>query len=137
MHPGESGPGTGQLAGCRAEAQQQPVVGYFPAVCEFHLPRGGIQPHGFFAQSEFDSMFVVKSAVPEQQALSRHLSRQVFLRQRRTLIRQIRLIADQHQAAAEALPPQGIDCLRAGLAAAYDDYGREHRIPFITARDRP
>src|ERR1700716_2632685 len=75
-------------------------------------------------------MFIVEGSVPEQQAVGRHFAAQVFLRQRWPLVRQTGFIADQHQTAAEALAPQGIDSLRAGLAAAYDEDGGDHRIPW-------
>src|ERR1700722_2246773 len=74
-------------------------------------------------------MFVVEGAVPEHQAIGRHFAGQVFLRQRRPLVGQLRFVADQHQTAAKTFPPEGVDRLCAGLAAAYDEDGGDHCIP--------
>src|ERR1700730_9891796 len=79
-------------------------------------------------------MFVVEGAVPERQAIGRHFAGQVFLRERRPLVRQLRFVAAQHQTAAKTFSPEGIDSLCAGLAAAYDEDGGDHRIPWNACR---
>ena len=55
---------------------------------------------------------------------------EVRLRQRRPLVRQTGFVADQHQTAAKPFSSEGIDGLRPGLAAAYDEDGGDHRIPW-------
>src|SRR5262249_26856217 len=54
------------------------------------------------------------------------VARQELLGQRRTLIGQVRLVADQHQPARETLAAQSIDGLGSRLSAAEDRYGRIH-----------
>ena len=129
-HAGKRGPWAGQPARFCAETQQQSVIGQLLAVREFDLPCGGIETHGTPAQFEFDPMLVVKGAVPEGEAIGRHFARKVFLGERRPLVRQLRLVADQHQTAAKPFPPEGVDGLCAGLAAAYDENGGDHWIPW-------
>jgi hypothetical protein len=74
-------------------------------------------------------MFVVEGAVTEQKAIGRHFAGKVFLGKRRPLVRKLRLIADQYQTAAKTLAPEGVDCLCAGLAAAYDEDAGNDRTP--------
>src|SRR5690606_34477938 len=64
----------------------------------------------------------------QQQALGSELTREVFLRQRRTLIRQKRLAANERDGAVEAELPQRHDGLRSGLTAADDDETRAHAM---------
>ena len=58
---------------------------------------------------------------PQQQPLTLQRAGQVFLGERRALIRQPGLIADQDDLPGEALAPQRIDGLDGRLAAAHDD----------------
>ena len=74
--------------------------------------------------------------MPENEAVGGHFARQVFFRQRRALIRQLGLIADQDQTSAITFPAQGVDGLCSGLAAADDQDGGNHHA-FIAGRDLP
>jgi hypothetical protein len=73
-------------------------------------------------------MFVVKRPVPKWQPVRGQVARQILFRQRRPLIRQFRLAADQNYPAREAFTAQGIDGLGSGLAAAYDEDCRDHCV---------
>src|SRR5271154_1563683 len=74
-------------------------------------------------------MLVIKGAMPEQQAVEFQFPGQKFLRQRWPLIRQLRLIAYQDEAAIVSPAPQGVGGLRAGLAAAHNDDRGDHWVP--------
>ena len=57
------------------------------------------------------------------QAVAVGLAAQVRLGQRRPLVRPLALVAEQHEAAVEALGAQGLGGLGAGQAGADDDEG--------------
>ena len=56
-------------------------------------------------------------------------SGQELLRQRRTLIGQQCLVADQRDRPGVTALAQGLDCLRGGLSGADDDYPLSSLIP--------
>jgi hypothetical protein len=66
--------------------------------------------------------------VPERQTIGGYFAGQVFLRQGRPLVWQVRFIAYQHQSAAKTLPPESIDSLGSSLAGTYDENRRNHWI---------
>src|SRR6185437_6293202 len=72
-------------------------------------------------QPGLDGMRVVEVRRPQQQPVAFQSPCQVFLGERRALIRQPGLIADQDDLAGEAFTPQRIDGLDGSLAAAHDD----------------
>src|ERR1700691_5411268 len=80
-------------------------------------------------------MLMVKGPMAKWQAVGRQLSGEVFLGQRRPLIGQFRLVADQHEPAGISLAAQGVDRLSACLAGADDHDGGSHRA-FIAGRLR-
>ncbi len=65
-----------------------------------------------YAELELDGMLIVEAAVPKQQPFGRHLARQELLRQRRPLIRQQVLVADQDETPGESFAAQR--CRRPG-----------------------
>ena len=75
-------------------------------------------------------MLVVERLMAERQAVFGQFAGEVLLRQRRPLIGQVRLVADEYQASGKALAAQGVDRLRAGLTAAENENRRDHGTPW-------
>ena len=81
-------------------------------------------------EPELDAMLVIERLMAERQAVVRQFTRQVLLGQRRPLIGQMGLVADEHQTSAKALAAQGVDRLRAGLTATQNENRRDHGTPW-------
>ena len=121
MNAGQLGAGTRQLPRNGAEAQQEAVVDDFLAIRQGNPAGGRVEADRPGPQLQFDAVLVVERLMSKRQPVGCELAGQEFLRQRRPLIRQFPLLAHQDDPALEALAPQGVDGLRAGLAAAYDE----------------
>ena len=126
VHSGEIGSGTGHASRQSADTQQETVVIDFLAARQGHAARGGIDADCASAEPELDGMLVVEAAMAKQQPFRRQLTRQEFLRQRRPLIGQHALIADQDQPAFESFAAQSVDGLGACLSTPHDDNRRNH-----------
>ena len=61
------------------------------------------------------------------QPLERHFAEKILLRERRALIRRVRLVADELDRAVEPVLTQGFDERLAGLSGADDDNGADLR----------
>ena len=70
---------------------------------------------------ELDAVVAIERFRPHQQQIEADLAVEIVLRQRRTLVRQYRLVADQHDRTVEPGLPQRGGELKAGMAGADDD----------------
>ena len=103
-----------------AELRQRIYAGHFLTTIhdvEVDGAKHRVIPRDF----QLDAVLVVEGPMAKRQPVGCELAGQVFLRQRRPLIRELRLVAHQDDPALEALASQGVDGLRAGLAAANDE----------------
>jgi nitrogen regulatory protein PII len=133
VHAGKLGARAGEPARLGAEAQQQPVVRQLLAACERNTAALRVETLRTHSELQFDAMLIVKGAVAERQAVGSHFPGEVLLGERRPLIGQFRLIADQHQPSGESFAAQGVDRLSARLTGADDDDGGSHQA-FIAGR---
>ena len=78
------------------------------------------------AQTYVDVWIVIKPRRSEVQALGRHFTGEKFFGQRRSLIRQIRLFANEHNIAREFLLFERCDGLTRGMTGANDDCSFTH-----------
>jgi hypothetical protein len=85
----------------RTGSQQQFVVAQAPAVRYSDRVRSRIDLGNANAELDIDSILIVKASGFERDAISRNLPRQEFLRQRRALIREMRLIAKDRYVSIE------------------------------------
>ena len=85
-----------------------------------------MDPCGGLPQPELHLVPVVERLVPERQPVDRQLARQKLLRQGRALVREVGLVAHQHQTPVKTRAAQGIDRLRGCLAAADDEDRGSH-----------
>ena len=73
------------------------------------------------AGQKVDAVVAVESLRPQQEQVETDLAVEIVLRQRRPLVRQYRLVADQPDGALEAGLAQRGGHLEAGMASADDD----------------
>jgi hypothetical protein len=85
--------------------------------------RSGIDRERRATQFELDLVLLVEGLVAKGQALGGHLAGEKLLGERGPLIGQMRLVSDQHEAASETFPAQGVDRLGSRLAGTDDQNG--------------
>jgi hypothetical protein len=79
------------------------------------------------AEPHFRLRRLVELRTAQQQALAFQLAGEVFLGQRRAVVRQVGLVADQRHRPRVACAPQGVDRLHRRMAGAHDHHGvRRH-----------
>ena len=103
----ELGAGNVEAAGPGAGRQQQPVVAESPIALEQQLLRPGLDPGHPGRGPKLDLVLAVEVGRVDVRLLG-GLAAQVVLRQRRALVRSLGFVADQDQAAVEALLAQGL-----------------------------
>ena len=126
----------GEAAGGAAGGQREEVVGQRAAVGEGQGAGGGVDGGGGGAEEEGDLLGLEEGGGPEEQAFERHLALEVALGERRALVGEVRLGADEGQRAGVSEGAQAGDQRGAGLACAHHDDPRRLRIhaaPFALA----
>jgi hypothetical protein len=113
--------GDRQATRLRAGGDQQSVVPQPCAVGERELPGPGIQPRRSETQSELDLVLGVEGLVVHIDRAAPGVAAQIVLRQRRPLVRPLRLGTDEDHAPVEPLLSQGLCGLGAREPGAEDD----------------
>ena len=113
-----------KLPGQRARRQQQPVIGKGRAVGKRHVFCGPVDGNSAFAGETVDAVLGESVREADPLRLRRLGVVQRFLRQRRPFVGQVRLVADQRDAACVAQFTQGEGCARAAFAGSDDDHAR-------------
>ena len=115
--------GNAETAGGRPGGEQQAVVSLHDAVAEQDGPLARPESAGRHAESNVDVLFGVEGLRPGGERCGGLLTAEVFLRQTRALIGQMRLLADKHDPAVEPLLSQ-CGCGRCtGEAGSQNDDG--------------
>ena len=108
-----------KAARARTRCQQQPVIAEAPIAFEKQLLDAGLDPGHPGRGPELDLMLAVELGRMHVGLLA--LAAQILLGERRALVRSLGLVADQDQAAIEALLAQGLGGHGAGQAGPDDD----------------
>jgi hypothetical protein len=99
-----------------ADAQQQLVVIELAAVAEPQSPLGAAVDRGHaHPEAGVDAMLLVVLRAAQPQPLALQFAGQVFLGQRRAVVRQVRLVAHQHDGPGVTLAAQGIHRLHCSV----------------------
>ena len=114
-----------QAARPRAGEQHQPAVFDMLAAVQPQAPRSAVDARHARAQAQLDLLLLVPGGGADQDLLHRQRIGQVLLRQRRPVVGQHRLVADQQQAAFEAGAAHAVDESRGRMAATH----QHHRAP--------
>ena len=109
----------GPVAGAGGEDEM--VVRETFAIREAHLPLLAVDPRHAGLGAVADRVVGKEALLPQEEAAGIGLASEVGLRQRRALIGQHRLLADQGEASGKARLPQRGRGLEAGLARTDDD----------------
>src|SRR5258708_28750650 len=128
MRAGETRPWQTKPARPAARTVNKATILNSLAARQRNPPRAGFDARGAYAELELNGMLVIKSAVPEEQAIGRHLAGQELLGERRPLVRQHVLVADQDETSRESFPAPGVDVLRARFSAADDKHCGNHGV---------
>jgi hypothetical protein len=115
--------GQRQAARGSAGGQQQPVVGDALARGELDLALGDVDGADRGGGAELDVVGGVEPVLVHVEAVGVGLAAQVVLGQGRALVGPFGFVAEQQQAAAEALGAQGLGRSGAGQAGAEDHNG--------------
>src|SRR5262245_40855158 len=86
-----------------ARGEQQSIVRDVYAALGRHARGGAVDRGDSFTEPHFDLAVVVELRRSEIDSIERLLARQVLLRERRSLIRQLRLVADHDDVALETV----------------------------------
>ena len=118
--------GQRQPAGSRAGADHERRVVECGAVFQDEKPLLSKNSRGAGAEAQIDAVLGVVALGSEPGPLQRHLAAEIRFRQRRPLIGQVRLVAEQGKVALEAQLAQAHGDLRARLPGADDDHPLRH-----------
>ena len=103
VHAGQVGAGYGTNARAAPRREQQTVVAQRAPVAQPHPALARLDLLDARVELERDAFFRIEGRRAQQQALARQLPREILLRQRRPLVRRVRLVAKQRDAAREIL----------------------------------
>ncbi len=126
VHAGQVGAWRREPARTTAGSQHQCVVGQHQPVIEPHVLLARRDLAHAPPELSVHLAFGEELRRSDEQPLALERAGQVFLRQRRALVRQPRLIAHHRQLSRKALAAQGIDGLHGGLPAPRDHDLLEH-----------
>ena len=123
VHTGQVRAGQPQVARRGAGGEQEPVVVHRLPVVGHQLVRVPVQPGHGGAQPQVDVVLAVPRLGVHEDGVALVVALQVALRQRWPLVGVVRLVAEQHDPAAEPLGAQRLHGLPAGEAGSHDGDG--------------
>jgi hypothetical protein len=121
MHAGQLRPGNSECTRPATCCEHKFVIGEQRAVIEANTLRAALDLGHAPAQMHLDRVLGIKVRRTDEEALLFQCARQVFLRQRRPLVRPGVFVTDERNRPGEALAAQRIDGLHGGLARTDDD----------------
>src|SRR5690348_2078304 len=127
VHVGATAARKVQRPGPAARGEQQPIVRDSGGSVDPDAPFPAIDTIDLRMQLELYVVRRVKGKGPQIQTVHAQCALQESLRQRRSLVRRLRFVAQQDDAPGESLFPQSESGLRAGLAGT-DDHDRSRRL---------
>ena len=120
QHAVQFGARDGERPTARPRGENKMVASHLAAGGQSQAPPGTVYRGDGFAGNQIDLLLLVKRFGPQPKLIQAAFAGEIGFRQGRALIRQYRLVADQHDATAETLLPQRRRRLKTGLAGADD-----------------